>query len=222
MTSTTIEQQLDELIDQYGRDLRKRLDDGSYRDDDDTDLANYALGALFAYSDDSRYASDEATALAHLITTKLEDELVGTVLDETDPRSERVVQEVAANLRLTIADQNNVYGAIHYLIRDAIVEQADTIRLARSATTEPSGKFPEPVWRTYTGAVYASVREIPCMVIANGYLLDAAGDLISEDHPDVVAEIERRGRETYRDHGYGSGHRDATGQQIPIAGCHHP
>lgn len=73
------------------------------------------------------------------------------------------------------------------------------------------------VWRTFTGAEYASVREIPCSTISNGYLVDADGEtMIREDHPAIAAEIDRRGRAVYRDHGYGHGH-----ESVLVMGCDH-
>lgn len=71
-------------------------------------------------------------------------------------------------------------------------------------------------WRTYTGAEYNTAEEIPCFVIANRYLVDDTGTPIGEDHPELRAEITRRGRAVYRDHGYGDQH-----QGIPVAGCNH-
>lgn len=69
-----------------------------------------------------------------------------------------------------------------------------------------------PKWRTYTGGEYDSVTKITCSTIANGYLIDAIGDPIHEDHPEIAAEIRRRG-ESYRDHAYG---------WPPVFGCDHP
>lgn len=54
-------------------------------------------------------------------------------------------------------------------------------------------------WRTYTGAEYSSVTDISCHTIANGYLIDESGDPIHEDHPEISAEITRRGK-AYVDH----------------------
>jgi hypothetical protein len=74
----------------------------------------------------------------------------------------------------------------------------------------------EQVWRGYEGAEYSSIREVPCFVISNGRLLGADGESVHEDHPAVAAEIDRRGRDVYRDHGYGDGH-----DSVPVAGCDH-
>lgn len=75
----------------------------------------------------------------------------------------------------------------------------------------------DQIWRTYTGAEYATVRDISCWVIANGLLIDANGETsIHEDDPDIAAEIERRGVDVYRDHGYGEGH-----EGVHVAGCDH-
>ncbi len=71
-------------------------------------------------------------------------------------------------------------------------------------------------WRCYSGAEYDTPVEIPCNVIAGGYLIDDSGDPIHEDHPALAAEIQRRGKSLYRDHGYGEG-RDG----VPVVGCRH-
>lgn len=67
-------------------------------------------------------------------------------------------------------------------------------------------------WRTYTGAEYDSVTKISCFVIANGELVDEAGDPIHEDHPQISAEILRRGTDVYREHAYA---------KVPTFGCDH-
>lgn len=72
---------------------------------------------------------------------------------------------------------------------------------------------PTAKWRTYTGAEYGSVTEISCAVIANGQLIDADGNTIYEDEPEISAEIRRRGSRVYREHGYA---------KVPTFGCEHP
>jgi hypothetical protein len=72
------------------------------------------------------------------------------------------------------------------------------------------------VWRTCTGAEYSTVQAIPCWVIANGLLVNANHDTISDDHPDLIAEILRRGQGIYYDHGYGRGH-----DGVHVGGCDH-
>lgn len=74
-------------------------------------------------------------------------------------------------------------------------------------------------WRTHHGATYADVREIPCSVIANGHLIDDAGESMAEDHPAIAAEIERRGQ-TYYDHGHGV-RVPGVSQLVPTVGCDH-
>lgn len=76
-------------------------------------------------------------------------------------------------------------------------------------------------WRTYTGAEYDTARDIPCYAIANGYLIDEAGNPVYEDHPDIEAEIDRRGWDVYRDHGYGDGHVTPEWGAIPAACAGH-
>lgn len=74
-------------------------------------------------------------------------------------------------------------------------------------------------WRTFHGAEYADVRAIPCITIANGHLIDEAGEALAEDHPALAAEIERRGA-AYRDHGYGV-RVPGVSQLVPTIGCDH-
>lgn len=71
-------------------------------------------------------------------------------------------------------------------------------------------------WRSSHGAEYSDLTEVPCSVIANGYLLGADGESVYEDEPAVAAEIDRRGQDVYREHGYGDGHDGAF-----TAGCSH-
>lgn len=60
------------------------------------------------------------------------------------------------------------------------------------------------------------LRKIPCISIANGWIIGDSGDPINEDDPDIRAELDRRGWDIYRNHGYGDGHNG-----IPVAGCDH-
>jgi hypothetical protein len=66
-------------------------------------------------------------------------------------------------------------------------------------------------WRTWTGAHFDNIGKIPCFVFANEYLVDVNGDPIAEDHPEIAAEIGRRGKD-YQDHAYG---------EVPVIGCDH-
>lgn len=73
-------------------------------------------------------------------------------------------------------------------------------------------KVPNRRWRTWTGAEYDDLARVPCAAIANEYLVGPTGDPIEEDHPEITAEIIRRGRDVYQDHAYG---------YPPVLGCDH-
>lgn len=90
------------------------------------------------------------------------------------------------------------------------IRQTDGTEASDPAQDRPDVPSPA-LWRTYTGGEWDSVTKISCSTIANGYLIDADGDPIHEDHPEIAKEIARRGG-TYRDHAYG---------QPPVFGCDH-
>lgn len=125
-------------------------------------------------------------------------------------RRQRLAQlraELAAARR-----QGKAAGHLEKLRRSRV---GDTTKESTQMTTTTT------TWRSYHGAQYRDPTEIPCKVIANRYLVDEAGDPVGEEHPDLVAEIERRGRTVYRDHGYGDGHEVPGWGAVSVSACDH-
>ncbi|HEX6685740.1 MAG TPA: hypothetical protein VF062_23395 [Candidatus Limnocylindrales bacterium] len=126
-----IESQLEELLDQYGADLRKALDNGTYRDGEEQDYANMALGGLFASSEDDRFQRDLRASLRHLAYDHLHADLIGVtcLLDGTDEGSYEVAAKMTDILVTAIAGQDGEYAALHALVVDEIVDRAEVAHL---------------------------------------------------------------------------------------------